>query len=67
MKTCTVCGVPKDEGDFYYDSATDRLTSKCIPCMKRYNAIYRAFKRMGMKLTTKEFRDSKLYKGAGNY
>jgi hypothetical protein len=61
MKTCTVCKITKDENEFYYDSATERYTAKCCSCTSKFVAMSRHYKRVGKKLTTKEFRDNKLY------
>ena len=61
-KTCTVCGATKPIDEFYYNSATDSLMSKCMKCQSRFAFLSRKYKQEGRKLTTKEFREKGLYK-----
>lgn len=61
MKKCTVCGTPKDDDEFYYDTCTDTLQSKCKQCSIRFVVVSRQYKKLGKKLSTKEFRERKLY------
>jgi hypothetical protein len=61
MKRCTMCECEKDEDNFYYDSATDRLTSMCKPCVIKYNSTKRKFKRIGRVFSREEFKRKKMY------
>jgi hypothetical protein len=61
MKKCTMCETEKEYDEFYYDSATDRQTSMCKPCMSRYNATRQRYKRMGRVFNRSTFKREKGY------
>lgn len=41
MKMCTVCGIVKDNNDFYWHSNNNRYHSECKDCSKKRSKRYR--------------------------